>query len=108
MRWEHGRPPQDAPVSRGRTLGVTWCAGLMLAAAAAFVELLFPRAAVAQEALVIRPLSEQRVTQLPAGPIFWRIETFPTLAAAQAAAGPTSLVAQSSGRIWLFTLGPQG
>jgi mannose-6-phosphate isomerase-like protein (cupin superfamily) len=65
-------------------------------------------AASAQEALVITTLSEKRVTQLPAGPLFWRVETFPTPAAAQAAAGPYGLVAESAGRIWLLTLGPRG
>ena len=72
------------------------------------VALAFPTAAAAQEALVITTLSEKRVTQLPAGPLFWRVETFPTLAAAQAAAGPYGLAAESAGRNWLLTLGPRG
>ena len=38
----------------------------------------------------------------------WRIETFPMLAAAEAAARPTSLAAQVAGRVWLFTLGAPG
>jgi quercetin dioxygenase-like cupin family protein len=42
---------------------------------------------------------------LPTGPLYWRVETFPTLEAAQAASGPTSLVAQTDGKTWLFTLG---
>ena len=46
--------------------------------------------------------------QLPAGPLFWRIETFPALAQAQAAAGPTGLAAEVAGKVWLFTLGPKG
>jgi quercetin dioxygenase-like cupin family protein len=64
--------------------------------------------AVAQQALVIKPLAEKKVTELPAGPLFWRIENFPTLAQAQAAAGPTGLAAESGGKAWLFTLGPTG
>lgn len=80
----------------------------VIAVVAAFVGLAAPPAAWAQEALVIKALNEKRVTQLPAGPLFWRVETFPTLAAAQAAAGPTAVVAESAGRIWLFTLGPGG
>jgi hypothetical protein len=45
---------------------------------------------------------------LPPGPLFWRIETFTTLAQAQAEAGAWSLVAESAGKIWVFTLGPAG
>jgi quercetin dioxygenase-like cupin family protein len=58
--------------------------------------------------LVVKPLVEKKVTALPAGPLFWRVENFPTIAEAQASAGPTSLVAQSGGKAWLFTLGPAG
>jgi quercetin dioxygenase-like cupin family protein len=58
--------------------------------------------------LVIKPLAEKKIPQLPAGALFWRVETFATLAAAEAAAGPTSLVAQADGKTWLFTLGPAG
>jgi hypothetical protein len=64
--------------------------------------------AAAAEALVIKPLAERKVERLPSGPLFWRIETFPTRPKAQAAAGPWSLVAESGGKIWLFTLGPMG
>ena len=64
--------------------------------------------AMAQQALVIKPLAEKKVTQLPAGPLFWRLENFPALAQAQAAAGATGLVVQSAGKVWLFTLGPAG
>jgi hypothetical protein len=56
----------------------------------------------------IKPVAERKVKQLPPGPLFWRLETFPALAQAQAAAGPTGLVAEVSGKIWLFTLGPKG
>jgi quercetin dioxygenase-like cupin family protein len=80
----------------------------VIAIVAAFGGLVAPPGAGAQEPLVIKALTEKRVTQLPAGPLFWRVETFPTLAAAQAAAGPTALVAESTGRTWLFTLGPRG
>ena len=45
---------------------------------------------------------------MPPGPLFWRIDTFPTLAQAQAAAGPTALAAEAAGKVWLFTLGPKG
>jgi hypothetical protein len=67
-----------------------------------------PSTAIAQQPLVIKPLAENKVAELPAGPLFWRIETFTALAQAQAAAGPWALVAESSGKVWLFTLGPAG
>jgi quercetin dioxygenase-like cupin family protein len=78
-----------------------------LAAAIAFA--LFSLApAVAQQALVVKPLIEKKVTELPSGPLFWRIENFSTTAEAQAASGPTGLAAEAGGKAWLFTLGPAG
>ena len=58
--------------------------------------------------LSVKALTEKKVDKLPPGPLFWRVENFPTLAEAQAAAGPMSLAAESSGKAWLFTLGPAG
>ena len=69
---------------------------------------LSPSAARAQQQLVVKPLAEKKVTELPAGPLFWRIENFTALAQAQAAAGPWGLAAESAGKVWLFTLGPAG
>jgi hypothetical protein len=65
-------------------------------------------ASTAQVQLAVKPVTEKRLKQLPDGPLYWRIETVPTLAQAQAAAGATSLAADVSGRVWLFTLGPRG
>lgn len=59
-------------------------------------------------AFLVEPIAERRVARLPDGPLYWHIETFPTLAAARAAEGPLSLAAGHAGRAWLFTLGPQG
>ena len=70
--------------------------------------LLSPSTAAAQGKFVIKPVVEKKVKQLPAGPLYWRLENFPTLALAKAAEGPTSLVAEVAGKVWLFTLGPQG
>ena len=67
-----------------------------------------PSTAIAQQPLVIKALSEKSVTELPPGPLFWRLENFPTLAQAQAAAGPTGLAAEADTKAWLFTLGPPG
>jgi hypothetical protein len=68
----------------------------------------FPSTAIAQQPLVVKPLSEKKVAELPAGSLFWRLDNFPTLAQAQAAAGPTGLAVESGGKVWLFTLGPAG
>ncbi|WP_218578690.1 cupin domain-containing protein [Vineibacter terrae] len=64
--------------------------------------------AAAQQQLSIKPVAEKKIKELPAGPLYWRIETFPTLAQARAAAGPAALAAEVSGKAWLFTLGPKG
>jgi hypothetical protein len=69
---------------------------------------LSPVATSAQSQFVVTPVVEKKVSQLPAGPLYWRIENLPTLAQAQAAAAPTALVAEASGKVWLFTLGPTG
>jgi hypothetical protein len=83
------------------------CVIAMGLAAIALSGLLSPATALAQK-FVVTAVAEKKVAQLPAGPLFWKIETFPTLAQAQAAAGPTSLAAQVSGKVWLFTLGTKG
>jgi mannose-6-phosphate isomerase-like protein (cupin superfamily) len=64
--------------------------------------------ALAEQKLVIKPLAEKKVAELPAGTLYWRIENVATLAQAQAAAGPYSLSAESAGKVWLFTLGAAG
>ncbi len=69
---------------------------------------LLPSVAMGQPPLVIKPLAEKKLQDLPAGPLFWRIENVDALTQAQAAAGPWSLVAESAGKVWLFTLGPAG
>jgi quercetin dioxygenase-like cupin family protein len=56
----------------------------------------------------IQALAEKKIDRLPAGPLYWRVETYPTLSAAEAATGPTTLVAEADGKVWLFTLGPKG
>ena len=81
--------------------------GSLVAWAAAIMVLLLPSAALAQK-FVVAPVVEKKVSQLPSGPLFWRVETFPTLAAAQGAAGPTALAAEVGGKAWLFTLGTAG
>ena len=69
---------------------------------------LLPLSVIAQQSLVIKPLAERKVSELPAGELFWRIENFDSVARASASAGPWSLVAESAGKVWLFTLGGSG
>ena len=73
----------------------------------AIVGLLLSTAAQAQK-FDITPVAEKKVPQLPPGPLFWRIDTFPTLAEAKAVTSPTALPAEVAGKAWLFTLGPPG
>ena len=67
----------------------------------------FASAALAQQ-FVVKPVAEKKLAQLPAGPLVWRVETLPSLDQAKAVEGPTSLVAQADGKVWLFTLGATG
>jgi hypothetical protein len=70
---------------------------------------------------VVKPVAEMKIKQLPNGPLYWRLENFPSAEAAKAAAGAyrwnpdtvsyegsPSLVAEVAGKVWLFTLGTQG
>jgi uncharacterized RmlC-like cupin family protein len=70
-------------------------------------ELLAPPA-MAQEKFVVKPLAEKKLEQLPAGPLYWRIENFATLGEAQSAAGPAAVAAEADGKAWLFTLSAKG
>ena len=75
----------------------------------------------AQGRYVVKPVAEKRIKQLPPGPLYWRVENFPTLEAAKAAVGKdswdpntvsyqtsTALAAEVAGKAWLVTLGPKG
>ena len=77
--------------------------------------------ATAQGKYVVEPIAEMKIKQLPTGPLYWRVENFPTLAQAKGAAasyrwnpdtvsydGLPSLAAEVAGKVWLFTLGPKG
>ena len=64
--------------------------------------------ALAQAEFKVAPVAEKTLSELPAGPLYWQIESFPTRAEADAAADPLSLVAEAGGKAWLFTLGPEG
>ena len=80
------------------------------------------QAVVAQDAVyVVKPVAQKTIRQLPPGPLFWRVENFPTMDQAKAAVGPdgwnpaavryettTSLLAEVVGKVWVFTLGAKG
>jgi quercetin dioxygenase-like cupin family protein len=51
-------------------------------------------------------LAQRTVQELPRGPLFWYLVAFRTRAAAKAAAGPTSVMADAEGRSWVFTIAP--
>jgi mannose-6-phosphate isomerase-like protein (cupin superfamily) len=67
-----------------------------------------PIVASAHDVLRIRPLAEKQVNELPKGPLVWTIETFDTVASAKAAERSWSLVVESEGKVWLFSLGNPG
>lgn len=80
----------------------TWNLGVFLSLA------LVAAPALAQQALVIKPLAEKKLAKLPEGKLYWRIENFDSEDKAKAAAGAASLVAQTAGKVWLFTLAQAG
>jgi quercetin dioxygenase-like cupin family protein len=97
---------------RSMALPLSLCAALSVLAAAP---------AAAQSVYTVKPVAEMKLKQLPEGPLYWRVETFPTLADAQAAAsryrwnadtvrheGSPALAAEVAGKAWLFTLGAKG
>jgi hypothetical protein len=83
--------------------------------------LLPPSVWAADVRYVVKPVAEMKVQQLPKGPLYWRVEKFPTLDQAKAAAskyrwnpdtvsydGWPSMTAEVAGSAWLFTLGQKG
>ena len=83
--------------------------------------LLPPSVWAAQVRYVIEPVAEMRVRELPKCPLYWRVENFPTLDQAKAAAskyrwnpdavsydGWPSMTAEVADKAWLLTLGPKG
>src|ERR687887_476169 len=84
-----------------------WIAWRAASSSLLMMGLLLSLGAAAAQQLEVKPVVEKKVTRLPEGPLFWRIENFPALAQAQAAAGPTALVAEAAGKVWLFTPGPK-
>jgi len=89
-------------------IGSSGCKRALVAWAVATSGLLLSPCIAAAAKFEINPIAEKKVSHLPPGPLFWRIDNFPTLAQAQAAAGPTALAAEVAGKVWLFTLETKG
>ena len=49
-------------------------------------------------------LARQDLPSLPAGQLFWHLETFKSKSAAQRAASATSTIVEAFGSVWLFTI----
>ncbi|MEO8849391.1 MAG: cupin domain-containing protein [Casimicrobiaceae bacterium] len=103
-----------------RVSAACYAAALLLTSCATGVTPVPSNVAMAQK-YVVAPVAQKKVQQLPSGPLYWRIESFPALADAKAAVGPdgwnpasvryettTSLIAQVAGKVWVVTLGHQG
>jgi quercetin dioxygenase-like cupin family protein len=71
----------------------------------ASVSLLSSLAIAQQGQFHVNPLVERKVTELPAGELFWHVNAFDSVDQAEQAAGPLGLVAEFDGKAWLFTLG---
>ncbi len=48
--------------------------------------------------------AREELGPLPATPLYWHLDTFPTFAAAESARGPRGTVVRSLGATWLFTI----
>ena len=89
-------------------LGFEGQRGVLMALSLGAASMALSTVAMAQAEFKVAPVAEKTVSELPAGPLYWQIENFPTRAEADAAADPLSLVAEAGGKAWLFTLGPEG
>jgi quercetin dioxygenase-like cupin family protein len=106
----HVDPQSPVPSTRAVCAAPSFLRWRRLASrcAAALACASLPLLALAQPALQIKPLAEKKVDELPAGDLFWRIETMESAPQASAAAGTWTLVVEAAGKAWQFTLGPLG
>jgi quercetin dioxygenase-like cupin family protein len=84
---------------------------IALAASLSMVVLMLLSPAAAEPGkFTVSTVAEKKLKVLPPGPLYWRIENFPTLVQAQSSAAtrPRSLTAEVSGKVWLFTLAQKG
>ena len=49
-----------------------------------------------------------RLGELPSGPLFWHLYTYPSRSAAEAIAGPRLTIVEAFGKIWLFAIAEEG
>lgn len=56
----------------------------------------------------VKPLAEKKLAQLPGGPLYWRVETLPSVEQAKAAESATAMVVEVAGKVWLLTLAAPG
>lgn len=94
----------------------------LFAAVLAASSVFYARPSVAQDSVyVVKPIAQKAIKQLPPGPLYWRVENFPTIEQARTAIGPdgwdpasvryettASLLAEVVGKVWVFTLGAKG
>jgi len=57
---------------------------------------------------VSKGLGEKTTKQLPAGRLYWRLESFASKAAAEGAAGPYAVPFETGGKFWLGTIATKG
>ncbi len=53
-------------------------------------------------------LAKKELARFPKGELFWHLSKFSTREAAEAAKGPTGMVVEAEGQLWLFSFGPKG
>jgi hypothetical protein len=53
-------------------------------------------------------IAREQIGALRSGEVYWHIDAFPDLAAAEAAAGPRSVAAEAFGESWLLTIEERG
>jgi hypothetical protein len=117
--WHRGNRPREREEQSVRLFrsGGPFVAGLVIVTGL----WLMTSMGAAQQKYVVKPVAEMKVEQLPKGELYWRVENFPTLDKAKAAAPPyrwnpdtvsydglPTLTAEVAGKAWLFTLGPKG
>lgn len=96
---------------------------VLLATLALLLPVMLPSTSIAgeEQKYVVKPLAQKKIALLPEGSLYWRLETFPSLADAKAPVGPdgwdpgevryrttTALIAELDGNIYVATLGPKG
>lgn len=94
---------------RGRSLSIAFaCAAFILATYQdAFAQICRPVGERTGEA-GCWIVANTELGQLPQGPIFWHLDTYPTRAEAERAKGPRGTVVESLGRVWLLTIETAG